>query len=288
MKNIGIVGLGLIGGSYGLALRQTGKYRIFGYDADPEHQSLALELGLADDILSEPVWSSLDGVILAVPVDVLPSLARQVLDKTNDNCWVADTGSIKSVLARKLADHPGRDRFVLSHPIAGTEYSGPSAALPDLFKGKINIITDPEDSRPDLLEEVVQIHRDLAMEVHFMPSDEHDRHIAYVSHLSHISAFMLGKTVLETEPSEKNIFLMAGSGFASTVRLAKSSPETWTPIFTENKDAILPVLKKYRENLDVFIRLLENEDKKTIFELLKDINRIEGIIDDIHQKHGKR
>ncbi len=206
MKNIGIVGLGLIGGSYGLALRQTGKYRIFGYDADPEHQDLALELGLADDILSEPVWSSLDGVILAVPVDVLPSLARQVLDKTNGNCWVADTGSIKSVLARKLADHPGRGRFVLSHPIAGTEYSGPLAALPDLFTGKINIITDPEDSRQDLLEQVTEIHRDLAMEVHFMPSDEHDRHIAYVSHLSHISAFMLGKTVLETEPSEKNIF----------------------------------------------------------------------------------
>ncbi len=287
MKKIGIIGLGLIGGSYGLALKETGHYRIYGWDNRQEHLQTALDREIIDQVLKPENLSHLDGMILSVPVDKLPSLATEYLDKTPDNTWIFDTGSIKNNIAVALGNHPARERFILSHPIAGTEYSGPSAAKKDLFNGKINIITDPEQSRPEFLEEVKKLHENLGMQNFFMSSAEHDKHIAYVSHLSHVSAFMLGKTVLEVEKDEKNIFLMAGSGFASTVRLAKSSPHTWTPVFGENRREILKVLKAYRDNLNDFIRLLETGNREEIFHILQDINRIGTVIDRINRNHGK-
>ncbi len=287
MKNVGIIGLGLIGGSYGLALKESGKYRVFGTDRDGKHLQKAIELGLVDDVLSEDMLEHTDLLILAVPVDRLPGLAVEFLEKTGDTTWVFDTGSIKRNLSEAIDNHPSRRRFVLSHPIAGTEYSGPQAAKKELFRGKINIITDPQRSSPEALAEVTALHEAIGMKNYYMSSAEHDKHIAYVSHLSHVSAFVLGQTVLEIEQDEDNIFLMAGSGFASTVRLAKSSPETWTPIFGENRHEILKVLQAYRKNLDAFIALLESDKREEIFHILQQVNRIGKVIDRINRKNGK-
>jgi len=281
MEKIGIIGTGLIGGSYGLALRKTGNYRIYAADKNPAHLEAALETGLADEALAPENLAEMDGIILAVPVNILPGLAGEILDKTSGHTWIFDTGSIKSNIARRIAGHPERERFILSHPIAGTEYSGPSAAREDLFQGKINIICNPAESRKDLLNKVVQLHEQLGMQVHFLPAGEHDRHIAYVSHLSHVSAFLLGKTVMDVETDENNIFLMAGSGFASTVRLAKSSPATWTPIFMENRRYLLEVLEQYMHNLENFATLLKAGKEEEIFALLSQINEIGKVIDRI-------
>ncbi len=289
MKRIGIYGLGLIGGSLGLALRATGRYRIYGADRNPEHLKKALERGLADTELMPADIPQMDGIILAVPADALPVLARQLLGKLNPRAWMFDTGSVKRPVTEAIKDHPRRGRFVAAHPIAGTEYSGPEAAFVSLFGGKINIICDPEASDDDALEAVATLFgHDLGMNVHYLPSDVHDKHIAYVSHLSHVSAFTLGKTVLDVENDEHNIFLMAGSGFASTVRLAKSSPDTWTPVLLQNRKALLPVLKTYGQNLEIFIDLLEKEDAGGLHRLLTDTNRIGRIIDRIAEKYGKQ
>jgi len=281
LKKIGIIGTGLIGGSYGLALKQLGGYRIYAADASRKHLNLALNAGLADEELTPDLYAEMDGIILSVPVDVLPRLAVEVLERTSRNTWIFDTGSIKSNLASFLSKHAERKRFVLSHPIAGTEYSGPGAAKTGLFEGKINIICNPGESDKNILKEVIDLHEKLGMTNHFLDAQEHDEHIAYVSHLSHISSFLLGKTVMDVESDEKNIFLMAGSGFASTVRLAKSSPDTWTPIFLENKTALLKVMRQYLQNLNYFASLLEEKKNEEIHTLLKEINKIGKIIDGI-------
>ncbi len=289
MKNIGIFGLGLIGGSMGLALRHTGRYRVFGTDRNPEHLRKALERGLADAELRSEDIAQMDGIILAVPADVLPGLARRVLDQINPQAWVFDTGSVKSPVIEAVQDHPRRGCFVAAHPIAGTEYSGPEAAFATLFEGKINILCNPGDSDADALDAVTALfEHDLGMDVYHLDATLHDVHIAYVSHLSHVSAFTLGKTVLDVEHDQHNIFLMAGSGFGSTVRLAKSSPDTWTPVLLQNRRALLPVLKTYGQNLKLFIDLLEKEDAAGLHRLLGDINRIGQIIDRITRKHGKQ
>ncbi len=284
MKNIGIIGLGLIGGSYGLALRKTGNYKVFGKDISSENIKTALETGIIEKVLTDDILFQMDGIIIAVPVNHIPELSKEILKNTNEKTWIFDTGSIKHNIWKAIQNLPGQERFVLSHPIAGTEYSGPKAAKENLFQGKINIICNPEHNSPEVLEEVVQLHENLGMTNHFLQTEEHDKHIAYVSHLSHISSFVLGKTVLDVEPDEKNVFLMAGSGFASTVRLAKSSPDTWTPIFMENKSYLLPVIKRYMENLKKIAILLKQENEKELHKLLSEINNIGEIINRIENE----
>ena len=281
--------MGLIGGSLGWQLKNTGNYRIYGRDALHQHEQWALRKGLMDEVMTDHIIPSLDGIIVAVPVDVLAPTVHYFLDRINPRAWITDTGSIKHPLAGSIASHPRRAQVVLAHPIAGTEYSGPGAALPDLFSGKINILCDTDQSAAFALDAVRELFaRELGMEIHHMDAATHDRHIAYVSHLSHVSAFMLGKTVLDNEPDEQNIFLMAGSGFASTVRLAKSSPHTWTPIFSGNRRHLLPVLRDYVKNLELCIDLLEENNTQKIRELLTQINYIGDIIDRIQGKHGKQ
>ncbi len=288
MEKIAVAGLGLIGGSYGLALKATGKYEILGYDARPEHLKKALQRGIIDRPLEEKDYRDLKGLILAFPVHAIKEELPVYLDKTGDNTWIFDTGSIKYPIIQSVRNHPRRKNFIASHPIAGTEYSGPEAAFATLFEGKINIICNPEESHPGLLEEVKALHDLLGMQTYFMDAAEHDRHIAYVSHLSHVSAFMLGKTVQDVENNEKNLFLMAGSGFASTVRLAKSSPATWVPVFLENRGILLEVLDRYMDNLKAFKEILHKKDENALKTMLTEINRIGKLIDEIQEKHGKQ
>lgn len=273
---IGIIGLGLIGGSIGLALQKDKNFRLFGQDK--YHLDKALELGLIHQPLFDEKIPEMDIVIIATPVDIIPGISQKVLNLINSDTLVFDTGSTKHKIAQAIVHHPKRGNFLLAHPIAGTEYSGPGAAFPDLFNGKMNMICDTALTKPEILKKAFQIFKKLGMQTLEMDSAEHDKHIAYVSHLSHISSFMLGKTVLDLEKDEQNIFTMAGSGFASTVRLAKSSPDTWTPIFMENKTPILQALEEYIENLQMFKVMLYRENKTKMKEILKEINYIGKII----------
>ncbi len=278
---VGIIGLGLIGGSFALSLKKKEGYKIYG--SDKYHYDLAISLGLIDEKLTDANLSQMDIVLIATPVDTIGKIGNDILDKISADTLVMDAGSIKHKIAREISKHPRRKNFLLSHPIAGTEYSGPEAAFSNLFAHKINIFCDVDDTDPDLLKSGYKIMKLLQMKTIEMDSYEHDRHIAYVSHLSHISSFMLGKTVMDLEKDEKNIFDMAGSGFASTVRLAKSSPDTWTPIFMENKENILQSLNEYIQNLDYLRKNLEEDNSEAIYKQLKKINHIKTIIDKLEK-----
>ena len=277
--NIGIIGLGLIGGSFALSARKLIEDSVlYGEDKNDLHQKQALELKIVDQSLKPSNYYYMDVIILAIPVNAALDRVIPLLDQINDNTLLIDVGSTKSMICKKLELHPKRNQFLATHPIAGTEFSGPSAAYETLYDGKAQILCESNKTRSDLLEWAVQWFKNMGMELQEMDPKEHDQHIAYVSHLSHISSFMLGKTVMEKEQDEKAIFDMAGSGFASTVRLAKSSPSMWTPIFEQNQENILEVLDDYITNLKEFKSLMEQKDYKTVFKKIQETNAIREIL----------
>ena len=283
---IGIIGLGLIGGSFALAAKKFNVgASLYGQDNNPKHMAEALSLGIIDHPLEVHNHASMDVILLAIPVDACLTVVLPLLDQINDNALLLDVGSTKAAICRHIELHPKRNQFLATHPIAGTEFSGPSAAFAELFVEQAQILCETNKTRPDLLEWAVQWFRNMNMEIHEMDPEAHDKHIAYVSHLSHISSFMLGKTVIEKEKDERAIFKMAGSGFASTVRLAKSSPDMWTPIFKQNKENILEVLKEYISNLEHFEHLLESDDYDQLFKQMKNINTIKTILAGINEKN---
>lgn len=277
-QNVAVIGLGLIGGSLALELKKRFNWTVFGIDSNSENSKKALELEIIDQIADFSIVKSVDLVIIAIPVNHAPQLASEVLDVVKDDALVFDVGSTKENICKNVVKHSKRVNFVAVHPIAGTEFSGPEAAIYNLFDGKVNIICDQELSSEESIKKTIEIFDRLNMRTTFMNSKEHDKHIAYVSHLSHISSFMLGKTVLEIEKDEKNIFDMAGSGFESTVRLAKSSPKMWSPIFVENKQNILTSLNGYIENLQEFKKMIENEDTDSLQRAMSDTNYIKEIL----------
>jgi len=279
MKNIYIIGVGLIGGSFALDMKkQYQNVTIYGIDNNPDHIKDAIVLGVIDKEATLNDLSKADLVIVAIPVDATVDLLPGLLDKVADHTLVIDVGSTKEDLCLKVKDHPNRRNFLASHPIAGTEFSGPSAAINDLFQGKTIIICDVEETAFKLQEKALKLFKDLGMRIRYMKPKSHDKHIAYMSHLSHISSFMLGKTVIEKEKNERDIFDMAGSGFESTVRLAKSSPEMWTPIFKQNKTNVIETLDEYISNLKQFKRLMEEEDFDGIYNEMKNTNYIKQIL----------
>jgi prephenate dehydrogenase len=281
MKKIAVIGLGLIGGSMALELKKRTWATLYGIDNNPAHAKKALELGIVFENANLDIVKDVDVVIIAVPVNAIPKLAIEVLDRIDNETLVIDVGSVKTEVCTAVKGHNKRKNYVAAHPIAGTEFSGPEAAMYDLFNNKINIICERELTDANILKKALQLFELLEMRSTFMEPVEHDKHIAYVSHLSHISSFMLGKTVLEIEPDEKNIFNMAGSGFRSTVRLAKSSPEMWTPIFIQNKNNILKSLTEYIKNLETFKQLIEEGSGDEVFEIMQNTNRIKNILDGI-------
>lgn len=277
-KKVVVIGLGLIGGSLALELKKRFDWTVSGVDASIENAKKALELGVVDEITDFSAVESADVVIIAVPVNHAPQLALRVLNTIKKDALVFDVGSTKENICKKVVKHSKRVNFVAVHPIAGTEFSGPEAAIYNLFDGKVNIICDKELSSEQSIEKTMMIFNRLNMRTIFMNSKEHDKHIAYVSHLSHISSFMLGKTVLEIEKDEKNIFDMAGSGFESTVRLAKSSPKMWSPIFIGNKINILTSLDGFIKNLQDFKEMIENEDTEALQNSMSETNYIKEIL----------
>ena len=279
MNKIAVIGLGLIGGSLALELKKTSWATIYGIDKNEDHIRQALELGIIYEKAELDIVSEVDVVIIAVPVHVIPEISIAVLDLIGDNTLVFDVGSTKAAVCDEVRNHPKRKNFVALHPIAGTEFSGPQSAIYDLFTEKVNIICEKELSSDEMIQRTLAIFESLKMKNVFMDSAvQHDKHIAYVSHLSHISSFMLGKTVLEIEKDEKSIFNMAGSGFASTVRLAKSNPETWTPIFMQNRENLLKSLEEYIKNLNEFKDILTKKSADEVLSIMQNTNRIKDVL----------
>lgn len=280
-----IIGIGLIGGSMALDIKKLHPdAEIAGIDNREEHLDRALELGLIDRKTTVETLNEADWVIVSVPVNIAVKLLPEVLDKIGDQTIVLDVGSTKNPICEAVQNHPKRRNFIATHPIAGTEFSGPQAAIMGLFQEKTNIICEVEKTAFLLQEKALSLLVSMGMRIRYMEPKSHDRHIAYVSHLSHISAFMLGKTVIEKEKNERDIFDMAGSGFESTVRLAKSSPAMWTPIFQQNKMQVVETLEEYIANLVHFKELLQNDDYEAIFNEMESVNKIREILNGIGVK----
>jgi prephenate dehydrogenase len=280
-----IIGTGLIGGSMALDIQSLYDGAVlFGIDDNKNHLDEALELGIIHKKATVAEIPVADIVILAVPVDAGLELLPEILDKVQENTLVFDVGSTKFPICEAAANHKNRHQFLATHPIAGTEFSGPSAAVKKLFEGKTNIICEIEKTAFKLQEGAMELFGKLGMRIRYMDPKSHDKHIAYVSHLSHISSFMLGKTVIEKEKDERDIFDMAGSGFESTVRLAKSSPAMWTPIFRQNKKHVIKSLDEYISNLTHFRQLLEEEDYDAVFNEMHNTNKINEILKGINLK----
>ncbi|MCL7987189.1 prephenate dehydrogenase [Sphingobacterium sp. lm-10] len=277
--NIAIVGVGLIGGSMAMRLRETHfATRIYGVDKSEINQKKALQLGLVDEMVDlETAIAKCKVLVLTVPVDAIMQLAPFILDKV-DQQVVIDMGSTKINILQHIEEHPNRGRYIAAHPMAGTEYSGPEAAIPDLFKDKVMVYVEAFKTDEDAFDIAESISEQLEMRSVFMNAEEHDMHTAYVSHISHITSFALALTVLQKEKSQGRIFELAGSGFESTVRLAKSSPDMWTPILKQNRENVLEVLEEHIKQLQKIYHNLENEDYDSLHKLIKRSNKIKRII----------
>lgn len=281
---IGIIGIGLIGGSMSKDLKKAlPEAEVFGLDHNPEHLETALKLNIIDKIGEESMLERADLIFLAIPVDAAVKILPDLLNKIKDDALVIDAGSTKSLICSSVSQHQKRRNFLACHPIAGTEYSGPEAAIEGLYEGKTNIICEVEKTAFKLQEKALDLFSRIGMRIRYMNPEAHDKHIAYVSHLSHISSFMLGKTVIEKEKNERDIFDMAGSGFESTVRLAKSSPDMWTPIFEQNKVNVIETLEEYIQNLEAFKEKLLVNDMEGIYKEMENTNKIKEILKGIPQ-----
>ena len=276
---VGVIGVGLIGGSLALSAREhIPDVEIFGSNRSEVNLQKSLDLGLINFRLEDAFIKQMDVILLTIPVDVAMDRLVDLLDEVNDNALIIDFGSTKTAICQQVALHSKRGQFLATHPIAGTEYSGPEAALPDLFQDKIQILCETQKTRPDLLEWAQDWFKKIGMNLREMDPVEHDQHITYVSHLSHISSYMLGKTVMEKEKDQSAIFDMAGSGFSSTVRLAKSSPHMWIPIFKQNKGNISETLLQYINNLNQFKQLLDADKFDELHKQILEINHIRQIL----------
>ena len=278
--NAAVIGLGLIGGSFALALKEAGLCkRVVGVDSSEEHRRKALELGLVESVAElDAAVADADLIAIATPVDAIPVLAVKILNRVGGQQVVMDMGSIKEELCEVIAQHPKRGRFVATHPMWGTEHSGPEAACHGAFRGRTAVICERELCDADALATVERIYEALGMPVVSMSAADQDLHSAYISHISHITSFALALTVLEKEREEEHIFDLAGGGFESTVRLAKSSPATWAPIFMGNKYNVLDVLREHIHQLQILRRMLERDDREGLISAMERANTIRRIL----------
>lgn len=276
---IAIIGTGLIGGSLSLTLKAKGVASfVTGVEQNEQHAKRALELGLVDAIATLPeAIAAADLVVLATPIDAAEALLPGILDLVSSQV-VMDVGSTKKSICESVANHPKRGRFVATHPMWGTEYSGPDAAISTAFAEKATVICSKEESDADAVELVEHVYKTLGMHLLYMKADDHDVHVAYVSHISHITSFALANTVLEKEREEDAIFELASGGFESTVRLAKSNPAMWVPIFMQNRDNVLDVLNEHIAQLRKFKACLEKENFDYLQELIEHANGIRRIL----------
>ncbi|XOV91421.1 MAG: prephenate dehydrogenase [Bacteroidota bacterium] len=275
------IGTGLIGGSFSLALQEKKVLgQAGGYSRNPINLDKSISLGIIQKkfLTLEEGISWADWIILSIPVDAIVKLLPAILDQINSNQAVIDFGSTKGSICEVVRNHKNRSRFIAAHPIAGTEYSGPEAAFPNLFEKKSMLICERELTDSELMQRFEKLCIDLTMKVDFLSATDHDRHLAYISHLSHVTSYALSNAVLDKEKDGSVILEMAGSGFASTVRLAKSSPEMWAPIFLDNKKMVMEALSQYTNHLTKFQQLLENDDIEGLLTFLREGREIGKIL----------
>lgn len=277
---VAVVGLGLIGGSAALDLKARGfTHKVIGIDTNPKHTSLALRRGIVDEVLDlSTAIQKANLVIVAIPVDAMLQVLPSIMDMADPHTVVTDMGSTKTSIIQAIQNHPNRSNFVAAHPMAGTEFSGPTAAVYKLFDGKAAIICNAYESDPEAVEIVESMYRILNMPLLYMDAHEHDVHAAYVSHIAHITSFALANTVLEKEKSTNNIFNLASGGFASTVRLAKSSPTMWQPIFQQNASNVVEVLDTYIKYMQTWRNNIKNQNFEAINQLMQNANEIKKIL----------
>jgi prephenate dehydrogenase len=279
-NTVTIVGVGLISGSFSLALKERALVKkVIGVSRTEASAQKAIELGLIDEALPlEEAVKQADLIYVAIPVDATIGVMQQVMDLVTDKQIVADAGSTKQALCEALAGHPMRRRFVATHPMWGTEYSGPEAAVRNAFAGRSCVICEKEKSDAAAVAIIEDVYRQLGMHLAYMDANSHDMHTAYISHISHITSFALANTVLEKEKEEETIFDLAGGGFESTVRLAKSNPAMWVPIFKQNREHVLDVLNEHISQLRKFKACLEKENYTYLQELIEQANKIKRIL----------
>ena len=283
-RTVGIIGLGLIGGSMAIDLRRRGfATRVIGVEHEPINASAAGKIGLVDEIVTyEDCVDQADIVVVAVPVGTAVKIVCDILDRYQaaeaKDKIVIDVCSTKEQICQATHYHPCRPQFVSTHPMAGTEYSGPWAAMPNLFDGRACIFADSEESAPKAVKVIEDLYDALNMRPIYMSATQHDVHTAYVSHISHVTSFALALTVLDKERDEKHIFDLASGGFSSTVRLAKSSADMWVPILTQNRENILHVMDTYIEKMQEFRQAVDDFDEDRIRALIEEANRIKKII----------
>ena len=276
---IGIIGLGLIGSSLALKIDETyNDVYIYGEDISESNLDYAIENNIINNRLRQNDYSKLDILFLAIPVDEILNVLDTILDKVGDNTLVVDLGSTKKPICDIVSNNNNRSKFLAAHPIAGTEFSGPMSADISLFDKKTIILCETEKTENKLLSIAKELFFNIGMNIKEMKADEHDKHIAYVSHLSHITSFMLGKTVMDKEKDEGTIYDMAGFGFESTVRLGKSSPSMWAPIFYQNKTNIIDALDEYLKNIKNFKFLIETDNLSEMYKEMEEINGIKNIL----------
>ena len=273
-----IIGVGLIGGSFALALKDKKLVQhVIGVDNNAENSHTALRLGLVDEILSlEKGIKKADIIFIAIPVDATVNILVNILNLINPNQIVLDAGSTKFALVNSIKNHKMRSRFVPTHPMWGTEFSGPDAAERNAFIGKACVICDKVKTDDDALELVENLYKQIGMHLVYMGAEAHDVHAAYVSHISHITSFALANTVLEKEKEDNAIFELASGGFESTVRLAKSNSKMWVPIFKQNKENVLDVLNEHISQLKKFKSCLEKENYEYLTQLINGANEIKN------------
>ncbi len=278
--HVAIIGIGLIGGSVARDLRRTGfAARLTGVGSSPERAQIAQDLGLVDRVTDLAIAvREADLVVLAIPVDRIVRLLPQVMDLVTDRQTVTDMGSTKKAIVESIARHPRRRRFVASHPMAGTENSGPAAALDRLFENKVAVLCDLEQSAPDAARTVEALYAALGMRLVRMDAATHDLHAAYVSHLSHVASYALALATLEKEKDDNAIFALAGGGFASTARLAKSAPDMWVPIFRQNRTALLDAIDAYQRQLQALRTAIDANDESAMRTLIEEANQIRRIL----------
>ena len=276
---VGIIGLGLIGSSLALKIGEAyNDITIYGEDISESNLKYTIENKIISNKLEEKDYSKLDILFVAIPVDQVLKVLSPILDKVGENTLVVDLGSTKKPICDLVNSNQNRRKFLAAHPIAGTEFSGPMSADSSLFDNKTIILCETEKTENRLLNIAKDLFLNIGMSIKEMTADEHDKHIAYVSHLSHITSFMLGKTVMDKEKDEETIYDMAGSGFESTVRLGKSSPSMWTPIFNQNKKNIIDALDEYLKNIKNFKHLIETDNLSEMFNEMEQINGIKNIL----------
>jgi len=274
-----IIGVGLIGGSIAMALKEKGlAQQVLGVEANESHAKQAMQLGLVDTITDlDTAINESQLIILAIPVNAVEELLPAILNKVNRQI-VMDVGSIKEGILSVIKTHPNRSRFVATHPMWGTEYSGPKAAVQGAFVGKATVICNQNESDSDAVQLVEDLYKQLGMHLVYMNAVEHDLHVAYISHISHITSFALANTVLEKEREEDAIFELASAGFESTVRLAKSNPAMWVPVLMQNRENVLDVLNEHLSQLRKFKACLEKENYEYLQELIENANKITRIL----------